>query len=104
MNKRRALLWVTIALLALGGVAVLVPNSPLYLTNLFGSSGEHEGHSTRYWMKELDSPDAERRQEALYALGAIGPDAADAVPKLAQILVEHPEPRRATARPWRCRK
>jgi HEAT repeat protein len=87
-----------IALVLLAAAAVVIPGSPVYLVKLF-EYPQHEGHSTRYWLQAVDSPDHELRNHALFCLGAIGPDAAEAVPKLAQIMREDPNPpaRRAAA-------
>ncbi|MFL5341865.1 MAG: HEAT repeat domain-containing protein [Gemmataceae bacterium] len=91
MSKRRLLLWLGIAVIAAAGVAVLVPDSPAYLTNLWGYEGQHDGHYASHWIHEADSPDTETRRNAIFALGAIGPQAGSAVPKLAKIMLEDPE-------------
>ncbi len=90
MNKRRALTWLVIGLLALAAVAVLAPNSPVYLPKLMGESGRYE-HSARYWINELKSSDTASRLKATQALGEMGPDAAEAVPALAKVMREDPE-------------
>jgi HEAT repeat protein len=90
--KRRLLIWVPILLVALAGVALALPSSPFYLPDLWLKGGHHDGHSTRYWIKQLESPDVKARTEAIHALGAIGADAEPAVPALADILTKDPEP------------
>lgn len=90
MTKRRASL-LALAMLALGGLAVLIPGSPVHFPDLFNPKGQYQGHSARHWVKALDSPDAEARYRAIFALGAIGADAGEAVPALAAILAEDPD-------------
>jgi hypothetical protein len=83
---------VLIVLLALVGVAVLIPGSPVSLLALFEhSGGYHEGHGTRYWLRALDSSDEQLRHEAIFALGIIGADRPEVVPALAKILAEDPD-------------
>ena len=80
-------LWAGVVLVAAGVVAVLVPSSPFYLMKLFERQGPtHEGHSVGYWVGALNDPDEEKRIHAIKSLGAIGPDAADAVPALTQVM------------------
>jgi HEAT repeat protein len=93
MSTRRAIMWMGIVLIAVAAAAVLHPDSPVYLTTLLGKSGEHDGHSTRYWMQEMKSQNDEARWHAIFSLGAIGKDAGEAVPALAKTLREHPDAR-----------
>ncbi|HJZ94556.1 MAG TPA: FG-GAP-like repeat-containing protein [Gemmataceae bacterium] len=86
--KRRRVVWVVIGVLTLAAVAVLIPGSPVYFPDLMAAGGQHNGHSTRYWEKALDDSDPDTRKQAIFALGAIGPQAERAVPKLATIMVE----------------
>lgn len=93
MTKRRTL-WLVAALVVLAALAVLIPGSPAHLPTLMGGGyfGQyHDGHSAGYWRDGLKSPDAEARRRAIFALGAIGPDAGEAVPALAVILREDPD-------------
>src|SRR2546421_5137422 len=87
MTKRRVL-WGLVAVVVLAGTAVMVPASPVYLPKFFSSAGQYDGHSTHYWIKALDSPDPEVRYQAIFALGAIGDEAGEAVPALSTIMVE----------------
>src|SRR5262245_21214058 len=87
MKIRRAWPWVVVVG-ALAGLAVLIPGTPVYLPNLINWGGRHNGYSTRHWMRTLDSPDTKERHKAIFALGAIGDEAGEAVPALATILVE----------------
>src|SRR5262249_5826628 len=86
--KRRRVVWVVIGVLTLAAVAVLIPGSPVYFPDPMAPGGQHNGHSTRYWEKALDDSDPDTRKQAIFALGAIGPQAERAVPKLATIMVE----------------
>jgi HEAT repeat protein len=72
---------------------MLYPKSPVYFSNFLGNEGEHDGHSTSYWMREMNSADDETRWHAIFSLGAIGAKAGDAVPGLAKILRDHPDGR-----------
>jgi hypothetical protein len=89
-RRRRVWRWV-FAVVALGVAATLVPDTPIYLPNWFVRTGQHDGRSTRAWIKDLDDPDARVRQKAIFALGAIGPGATHSVPALAAILAEDPD-------------
>ena len=92
MTMRRAL-EVVFVLLLLAGLGLLIPGSPAYLPPLVVHySHYHQGHSLGYWVRALDQPDEEVRYQAIFALGTIGPDAAEAVPALATILTEDPDP------------
>ncbi|HEY7329697.1 MAG TPA: HEAT repeat domain-containing protein [Gemmataceae bacterium] len=72
---------------ALAGAGLFIPGSPAYLPTVGNHySNFHFGHSLGYWVRAVDSEDAELRRKAIHALGAIGPDAAEAVPSLARIL------------------
>jgi HEAT repeat protein len=89
--RKRLLFWVPTLALAAATASVAVPASPFYLPDFLVRGGYHDGHSTRYWVKELKSDDGEARSRAINALGAIGPDAVEAVPDLAVILRQDPE-------------
>jgi HEAT repeat protein len=80
--------WLLATILVLAGAALLIPESPYYLPNLFSSSRHYDGYSARHWIKATASPDHEVRNHAIFALGAIGAEAGEAVPLLATILVE----------------
>jgi HEAT repeat protein len=90
MTSRRVLR-VVFVLLLMAGTGLLIPASPAYLPSLLVHYSHYQdGHSLGYWVRALDRPDAEVRRRAIFALGAIGPDAAEAVPSLATILTEDP--------------
>src|SRR5260370_41607865 len=90
MTKRHAMR-LAAALVLLAALAVLLPGSPVFLANFFSANGQHDGHSTRYWMNTLNSSDNEARYHAIFALGTIGAEASDAVPALATIMVHDPD-------------
>jgi HEAT repeat protein len=76
----------------LAGLGLVVPGNPAYLPSLWAHySHIQDGHSMGYWLRALGRPDAEVRRRAIVALGAIGPDAAQAVPALATMLTEDPD-------------
>jgi HEAT repeat protein len=91
--RKRLLFWVPILTVALAGVAFALPASPFYLPEFLLKGGYHDGHPTGYWIDELKAPDSAARYRAVHALGAIGPEAGDAVPALAVILRQDPESR-----------
>jgi hypothetical protein len=68
-------------------LAVLIPDTPIYLPHWWNSA-QHEGRSVRQWVKLLDSPNLKERSRAIFALGAIGPPARQAVPALSAILTD----------------
>ncbi len=73
----------------LAGVGLAIPGSPAYLPSLLAHyTHYYDGHSLGYWLRALDGPDADIRRRAIFALGAMGLDAAEAVPALARILRE----------------
>ncbi len=76
---------------ALAVAAVLIPGTPAYLPNWLGPRAEYDGRPARGWMKNLTSPDPEARHQAAHALGAIGPEAEEAVPALAAVLHDDPD-------------
>jgi hypothetical protein len=92
MTRRGIVLRVAVAAVLLAVASVLVPGSPVYLPGFFNAPGQYEGHSTRYWINALGSPDAPVRSHAIFALGATGSDAGEAVPALAKVLLEDPDP------------
>jgi HEAT repeat protein len=92
MTKRFALGLMTVLVLG-AAVGFVTPGSPVYLSTLFYRNHEYfDGHSTQYWMKDLDSSDKHVRQYAIAALGSMGVDGADAVPALAKCLRDDPDP------------
>jgi hypothetical protein len=91
----------TAGIAALGALVLLIPGTPLYLPTFFSASGQYRGHSSRYWLRALNDPDASTRREATRAVEALGPEAgAEAVPALATILVEDAEPRSWADSSW----
>jgi hypothetical protein len=91
-RTRRRTFWVLTACAVATALALLIPGSPVHLPNLLVPKGTHEGRPVRHWVRDLDSPDPEVRFPAIFALGAIGADAAEAVPALADILCHDPDP------------
>jgi HEAT repeat protein len=89
MTRGRA--WLVAGVVVLGTFAVLIPDGPVYLPNLFIPKGQHDGHPTRHWVRELGNPDVESRRKAVHALGAIGTNAPEAVPALSAVLTDDPD-------------
>jgi HEAT repeat protein len=90
MKTARVLKW-SGAFLALAALVVLIPGSPVYLPSILNGKGQYEGHSSSYWVRALDSPDAELRRHAIFVLGTMGSEGAEAVPALAAIMVDDPK-------------
>src|SRR5262245_28431335 len=91
--KPRLQFWGGMLFVVLIAAAALIPGSPIYFPEWLVSGGYYDGRSTRAWVRCLDSPDANLRREAIFALGAIGPPARAAVPALAEILRGDSDPR-----------
>jgi HEAT repeat protein len=72
-------------------IVMLIPGAPVYLPDLFSTKVRHGGHSVAYWTTALQSPDAEARRQAIFALGAIGPKAGEGVPALSAIMTDDPD-------------
>jgi HEAT repeat protein len=86
MIMRRVYLAASVLLL-LAACGLFIPGSPAYLPSLFGHYSQFkEGHSLGFWVRALDGSDQALRRRAIFALGAIGPPAAEAAPTLARIL------------------
>jgi hypothetical protein len=88
MTRRRVVGRAAAVVVLLAVASVLIPGSPVYLPNFFSFPGQYEGHSTRYWIASLKSPNSQVRGHAIFALGAMGADGGDAVPALARVLRE----------------
>jgi hypothetical protein len=89
MKQAKVFFWIVAALVGVAVIALVIPRSPFYLPILLnGGEGAVEGHGVRYWIKDLDNPEQGQRTHAIHALGAMGPEAGDAVPALAKVLVE----------------
>jgi len=87
MTRRRTLRLVVILAVLLAGLGLLVPGSPAYLPSLVGQYSRYQqGHSLGYWVRALGGTDPGVRRRAIFALGAMGPDAAEAAPALGTIL------------------
>jgi HEAT repeat protein len=97
-NKRYAIRWL-MAAVALAAIALLLPGSPLYVVDHFIVKGQHGGRSAESWIQALASPDRNVRQQAVFALGAIGGEGADATPALIAVMLkdEHDDLRQQAA-------
>jgi HEAT repeat protein len=88
---KRVVLWGVVLVVVLGGVAMMMPASPVYLPKLFNPAEQQGGHSLHYWMNALKSSDPKSRHEAILSLGSMGDAAAEAVPDLAKIMTDDPD-------------
>jgi HEAT repeat protein len=89
--KKRVVAWGVISVLVAIALALLVPGSPAHVAKLLSSRPAYDGYSLGHWRGELDNPDKEVREQAIEAIGAIGPDAEDAVPEIARLLTDDPD-------------
>ncbi|MCI0683369.1 MAG: FG-GAP-like repeat-containing protein [Gemmataceae bacterium] len=97
-NKRRTM-WLLAAGAALLASVMLVPGSPLYVVDRFIPKGQHGGRTADAWIQALASPDTKARQQAVFALGAIGGEGPDATPALIAVMLkdDHVESRQQAA-------
>lgn len=73
----------------LAGLGLVIPGSPAFLPSLLVHYSHYQdGHSLGYWVRALEQPAAAMRYRAIFNLGAIGTDAAEAVPALSRIMTE----------------
>lgn len=89
MKKRRKL-WIAVGLLVIGMAIMLVPGSPLNITDSWNAD-QHAGKSIKAWVDDLASPDLEVRLAAIREVGQIGAQASAGVPHLARIMIEDPD-------------
>ncbi len=90
--RYRWIIWGLASLIVIAAGLMLVPSSPWHINTVLGSKGQHEGKPTSFWVKAINSDDPKTRHDAIFALGAIGTDAADTVPLLAKIMLEDQDP------------
>jgi HEAT repeat protein len=84
MTIRRKL-WVWLFFIVVVISIPLIPGSPLHLRDVFYEGGRsYDNHSADYWIRTLESSEANRRQDAVYALGSMGAEAPDAVSAIAR--------------------
>jgi HEAT repeat protein len=88
MSKQR-FVWIIGTLLILGLVGLSVPGSPIYLPELAAARVQYDGEPLSHWIEQLDHPDHDSCRQAIYAIGSMGTDAQEAIPKLAQIMLTH---------------
>jgi HEAT repeat protein len=90
--KSRYILLPLSGIVILALFAVLIPASPIYLEKIINWDSFSNGHSTGYWMGDLENSDAKVRREAIHNLGRLGAGAGEAVPALGAILLEDTDP------------
>jgi HEAT repeat protein len=85
--KKRIVLWVVVVLVIATVGAMFIPGSPISLDRLLGADSQSiEGHSLRYWKKEMSNQDKEVRLKAIETVGKFGADGGDAVADVARLL------------------
>jgi HEAT repeat protein len=85
-RKRRWLPWLLLGVALIAFATALFVLSPLSLWDYLTGRPLYEGRGVASWSKQLDSTDSEAKAQAIFALSALGADAASAVPVLASIL------------------
>src|SRR5262245_12354896 len=83
--------WLASIVVALAVVAVVTPASPLYLPHLLNSGPQFEGRSLNQWLRALHGDDEAARRRAIFAMGAMGNAASEAVPTLTKLMVDDPD-------------
>src|SRR5216684_7207626 len=87
-NKRR--ITALVVVMIIGGLAIVIfVGTKIYrAVPLLNGEAQYDGHSTSYWIDDLQDQDKTKRRHAIANLGAIGSEAKDAVPALSQILMQ----------------
>jgi HEAT repeat protein len=92
MNLQRVLwivLWSAMALIVVGGLALLIPGSPVYLPGFFDADGTYmKSRRVNELVQVLDNPDEDTRVQAMHQLSGMGSDGEKAIPRLTRILLE----------------
>ncbi len=82
-RARRILLGILLVLF----IGTTIPGSPIHLTRLFHPAPtDDNGRSVRQLTRALADPDPAVRKEAAQALGRLNTDAADSLPRLAEVM------------------
>ncbi len=89
---RRLTVWCVLLIVGLVLAVIVPPQSPMCFVHWFVHENQFEGRSVAAWMRQLQSGDARQRSRAAFALGALGPRAAPAVPLLASMMNEEKDP------------
>lgn len=90
-KRRRWLILVPVLLLAAVGLAMAVPDSPIYLAKLLEPEVSEGGRPRSSWVADLSSPDAETRTQAANALGRMNTAGRKALPELVRVMKSDPE-------------
>jgi HEAT repeat protein len=91
MRALRILFVGTIVLVGAALIVLMIPGVTTGIMNRLYRK-QHGGHPADYWVHELKNADPHARQEAVFALGVIGPEAEEAVPEVCALLKD-PAPR-----------
>jgi HEAT repeat protein len=96
--KRRVLIWSGGSIALALGVAFLIPSSRYSMLGYLRGESFDSGRPQSYWVNALWDADPEVRQEGATCLARLGPQAADAIPALMDLLKdERPEVRTKAA-------
>ena len=66
-NKMRFVVLFGVVALALVGLSLAIPGSPMYLPELLIRGGVHDGRPTSYWITQLDHAESAERIKAMQA-------------------------------------
>jgi HEAT repeat protein len=85
MKKKTLILWAAVPVITLG-ILLLIPSSRYLVLGLVKQEPFQYGRPMSRWINDLEHGDDDARHQAAKALGAIGPEAKDAVPALSVAL------------------
>lgn len=91
-RKRRHLSFLLpVILLALVGVSMAIPGSPIYLAKLLEPDVKIDNRSRSEWAADLSSPDATTRVKAANAIGQMNTGGKRSIPDLARLMQADPD-------------
>jgi HEAT repeat protein len=98
MKKRLGLYVIVVTMLTMGlimvvvlGIVLTVPTSRYVLIGFINNESFDEGRPLSYWIHALQDKEADKRKQAAFALGRMGPQGEKAVPALAVALKDESE-------------
>ena len=91
--RRRSVLWIALGFLVLClFLAIVIPGSPIHLSELIRKPPTDDGRSVRQLTRALSDPEPAARKNAAIALGRLDKEAVSALPRLAEVLRTDPDP------------
>jgi hypothetical protein len=94
--KRHTAFLIVFVLLVGVGIALALPDSPIYLAKILRPPARYEGQPLSYWLENLQSPEPQERQKAARLLGKVAIDTEETdrpvtVQALTKMVVEDPD-------------